>query len=106
VGSKPIDYYEANAITDTFGKNPQKPYITTFKPYVGHNLGSSALLETTILLLALKNNVVPPTLNSQNIDPGNNISLVQKKTEAKLRTAMKITGAFAGFNAAAIFRKT
>ena len=105
VGSKPIDYYEANAITDTFGKNPTKPYITTFKPYVGHNLGSSALLETTMLLLALKNGIVPPTLNTQNIDPRNNISLVQKKTEAKLRTAMKITGAFAGFNAAAIFRK-
>lgn len=105
VGSKPIDYYEANAITDTFGKNPKKPYITTFKPYVGHNLGSSALLETVILLLALKNNVIPPTLNSSNINPKNNISLVQETTETKLRTALKITGAFAGFNSAAVFQK-
>jgi len=106
VGSKPIDYYEANAITDTFGKNLKRPFITTFKPYVGHNLGSSALLETVILLLALRNNTVPPTLNSNNTDPRNNISLVQEKIETKLKTVMKITGAFAGFNSAAIFRKT
>lgn len=105
VGSQPIDYYESKAITDTFGANPKKPLISTFKPYVGHNLGGSALLETAILLLALKNDVVPQTLNYNNPDPKFNIPLVKEQTVAKLKTAMKICCAFAGYNAAALFRK-
>jgi 3-oxoacyl-(acyl-carrier-protein) synthase len=105
VGSQPSDYYEAKAITDCFGLTPKNPLITAFKPYVGHNLGSSALLETAALLLSLKNNIIPPTLNCENLDPKFNISLVRERMEIKFNTAMKICCAFAGFNAAAIFQK-
>lgn len=105
VGSQPIDYYESKAITDTFGKNSKKPLITTFKPYVGHNLGSSALLESVILLLALKNNYLPETLNQDNPDPKYNISLLKKGLQIKFKAAMKICCAFAGFNSAVIFRR-
>jgi len=105
VGSSSIDYYESKAITDIFGRNSKKPLITTFKPYVGHNLGGSALLETAILLLSLKNNIIPPTLNCDNIDKRFGITLVTEKIEKKLEIVMKICCAFAGFNAAAIFKK-
>ena len=105
VGSGPIDYYESKAITDTFGLNPKKPLITAFKPYLGHNLGSSALLESAALLLSLTHNTIPPTLNTETIDPRFNISLVKEKKAAELKTVMKICCAFAGFNSAAIFRK-
>jgi 3-oxoacyl-[acyl-carrier-protein] synthase II len=105
VGYQVIDYYESKAITDIFGKNPKKPLITAFKPYVGHNLGSSALLETVALLLSLKNNIVPPVLNYNNPDPKFNIALVKEPTQTKLTTVMKACAAFAGFNAAAIFKK-
>ena len=105
VGSQPIDYYESKAITDTFAKFPKKPLITTFKPYLGHNLGSSALLESVVLLLALNNNYIPETLNQENPDPKFNISLVKKGLQAKLKTVMKICCAFAGFNSAVIFKR-
>ncbi len=105
VGSKPIDYYEARAITDVFGTNPAKPLITTFKPYLGHNLGSSALLETAVLLLSMTNGIVPATLNQENSDPGLKIDLVKENKKAKITTAAKICCAFAGFNSAAMFRK-
>lgn len=105
VGSRIIDYYEAKAITDVFGLNPDRPLITTLKPYVGHNLGASALLETAILLLSLKNNVVLPTLNCQNPSPEFNISLVKKKIETEFKIVMKICCAFAGYNAAAVFKR-
>lgn len=105
VGSQPIDYYEAKAITDTFGANPKKPLITTFKPFVGHNLGASALLETAIMLLSLQSNIIPPTLNCENPDPKFNISLVKEMAKKELKTAMKICCAFAGYNAAMVFRK-
>jgi 3-oxoacyl-[acyl-carrier-protein] synthase II len=105
VGSQSIDYYEAKAITDIFGLNPASPLITTFKPYVGHNLGGSALLETAILLLSLENETVLPTLNSENVNPGFNISLVKDKLNAKVKTAMKICCAFAGYNSAVVFKR-
>lgn len=105
VGSQVIDYYESKAITDTFGLNPEKPLITTFKPYIGHSLGASALIEAAAMILALKNNIVPPTLNTENIDPKFNISLVKEKKTTKLKTAIKTCCAFAGFNSAAIFKK-
>jgi 3-oxoacyl-(acyl-carrier-protein) synthase len=117
VGSQPIDYYEAKAITDVFGvypmryqklshgASPKRPFISTFKPYVGHNLGASALLETAILLLSLKNDLIPPTLNCKNLDSKFNISLVKEKTKIKVKNAMKTCCAFAGYNAVAVFRK-
>lgn len=105
VGSSPIDYYKSKALTDVFGKNPKSPLITTFKPYVGHNLGGSALLESAILLLALQNNTIPETLNCEKVDPRFNINLVQEQTKKKLKTVMKTCSAFAGFNAAAVFKK-
>jgi len=105
VGSGPIDYYESKAITDIFGKNPISPLITAFKPYVGHNLGGAALLESIILLLCLDNNIVLPTLNYANPDSRFNVSLVQNKVKKSISFAMKSCCAFAGYNAAAIFKK-
>ncbi len=100
-----IDRYEAKALTDVFGENPQKPLITTFKPYIGHNLGGSALLETAILLLCLDNNVILPVLNTKEVAPKTKIDIVKEKVNKKLRTVLKTCCAFAGFNAAAVFRK-
>jgi 3-oxoacyl-(acyl-carrier-protein) synthase len=105
VGSQAIDYYESKAITDVYGKSPRKPLITTFKPYVGHNLGGSALLETAILLLSLKKNTILPTLNCENIDPKFNISLVKEHMDARLNTVIKICCAFAGYNSAVVFKR-
>ena len=53
VGMKITDNYEANAFNSIF-KKKNKPIYSAFKPYVGHNLGGSSLLETVITLLALK----------------------------------------------------
>ena len=105
VGSAPIDYYEAKAINEVFSSDINKLLISTFKPYIGHNLGGSALLETAILLLCLEHNVVLPTLNRSKPDPRYKLNLVREKQSVELKTVMKTCCAFAGFNAAAIFRK-
>jgi 3-oxoacyl-(acyl-carrier-protein) synthase len=105
VGSQVIDYYEAKAVTDTFGLNPKKPLVTAFKPYVGHSLGASALLESAALILSMNNNYVPAVLNCENLDPKFNIPVVTKPQNASINTAMKICCAFAGFNSAAVFKK-
>ena len=103
VGTKITDRYEAKTINDVFGKNT--PLISAFKPYVGHNLGGSALLETAILLLVLQKNLIPPILNCQEIDPEISVNIVQKETKKNLNTVLKICCAFAGYNGASIFRK-
>jgi 3-oxoacyl-(acyl-carrier-protein) synthase len=105
VGSQSIDYYESKAITDVFGVNPPTPLITAFKPYVGHNLGGSALLEAAMLLLSMDNETVLPVLNYNNPDSKFNISLVKEIQESKTNIAMKICCAFAGYNAAAVFKR-
>jgi 3-oxoacyl-(acyl-carrier-protein) synthase len=105
VGTSIIDYYEAKAITDIFGLNFKKPLVTAFKPYIGHNLGGSTLAETAILLLALENNLIPPVLNTKEVDRRFNISLVKEKISKEIKTVLKISCAFAGYNAATIFRK-
>ena len=103
VGIKITDRYEAKAITDIFGEN--KTPVTAFKPYVGHNLGGSAILETIILLIAMQKNLIPATLNCASLENKYNIPVVRKSTKKPLKTAMKLSCGFAGYNAAAIFRK-
>ncbi len=105
VGSNIIDYYEARAIEDVFGGLSQRPMISAFKPYFGHNLGGSALLETIVLLLALENSLIPPTLNSQGDQQKIRISLVDSAKKKNIQFAMKTCCAFAGYNSAAIFKK-
>lgn len=105
VGSRIIDYYESKAITDMFGQNSRRPLVTVFKPYVGHTLGASALLETAILLLSFKNETVLPALHSENMHPDYRFSLVRQNEKVKLNKVMKICTAFAGYNAAAIFAR-
>jgi len=105
VAIKVTDGYEAKAITDIFGKNPEKPLITAFKPYVGHNLGGSAILEIIILLLSMEKNLIPPTLNCEEVEPKYNIELVRELTPYSLNTAMKLSCGFAGYNGAVVFRK-
>ena len=105
VGVGITDEYEAKAVTAVFGKNPRRPFVNAFKPYVGHNLGGSALLESIILLLSLHHNIILPTLNCEPIDQKLGIQLVTKPVLTELKTSLKICCAFAGYNAATVFRK-
>lgn len=105
VAIKATDAYEARAISNIFSRNPRKPHVTAFKPYVGHNLGGSALLESIILLLSLEHNTVLPTLNCDDAEPRYGIDITRQLTSHPLNTAMKLSCGFAGYNAAVIFRK-
>lgn len=105
VAIKVTDGYEAKAITDIFGKNSEKPLITAFKPYVGHNLGGCGVLESIILLLSLEKNLIPPTLNCDEVDEKRNIKLVRELMPYSLNTAMKLSCGFAGYNGVATFKK-
>jgi 3-oxoacyl-[acyl-carrier-protein] synthase II len=105
VGIKITDKYEAEAITKIFGKNQKKPAVSAFKPYIGHNLGGSALIELIILLLGMENNLIPATLNSDLMEEKYSLNLIRKNTNYKTIIALKLSCGFAGYNGAVIFKK-
>lgn len=100
-GTPSSDYYEARAISDVFGK--LNVPVTALKPFVGHNLGGSNLMELAILLFSLGKNVIPPILNTKSTNSG--LSLVIEERKDDVNIFMKTCCAFAGYNAAGIFRK-
>jgi 3-oxoacyl-[acyl-carrier-protein] synthase II len=105
VGSSVIDYYESQAITGIFGKYHKNAFLTTFKPYIGHTLGASALMELAIMLLCMKEDTVLPTLNCANMDKRHCLRINDKIQKRKIGVALKTCTAFAGNNASVVFSK-
>jgi 3-oxoacyl-[acyl-carrier-protein] synthase II len=105
VGTTITDGYEAKAISKIFGKKPDRPIISALKPYTGHTLGSTALLETAIMLIGMRENKVPATLNCDNIDSALGINILRETISADVKIAVKTACGFAGFNGAGIFKK-
>lgn len=103
VGTPSSDYYEAKAITDVFGEF--KVPVTALKPFAGHNLGGSNLMELVILLLGLEKKMIPPILNTKNLNSNLGLSLIREEKKDNVKVFMKTCCAFAGYNAAGIFRK-
>lgn len=106
VGIGVADRYEADALGSIFKDNKNRPVYSAFKPYVGHNLGGSALLETVILLLAMKNNILPPLLNCDKKNKKIDLNLLTEKSKKmKINVALKTSSAFAGFDAAILLKR-
>ncbi|MFC1703562.1 beta-ketoacyl-[acyl-carrier-protein] synthase family protein [Candidatus Omnitrophota bacterium] len=104
VGIKVTDAYEAKAITEIFGKKP-KNLVSAFKPFIGHNLGGSAIAETIITLLSMQKGIVPPTLNCDDVEDKYHIALVKALIKKQLNIVMKLSCGFAGYNGSVIFKK-
>lgn len=110
------DRIEARTIHQIFGRGDpsrigqdSRPYISAFKPYVGHNLGGSSLVELIILLLSMQNNLIPPTLNTEEVDPELEIDLCRGNWPVaptkEIQIVAKMSSGFAGYNAVGIFKK-
>lgn len=99
------DKYEALTINEIFRGSSKLPMISAFKPFVGHNLGGSALTELIILLLSMKDNYVPATLNYTEQDPELNIAISPEMASADIHTVAKMSTGFGGYNAVALFGK-
>jgi 3-oxoacyl-(acyl-carrier-protein) synthase len=106
IGTVVTDEYEARAIGKVFGQRSDMPFITALKPYIGHTLGSSAMLESAILLMAMDGDTVPATLNCGDRDDKIGLNVVDEtRPRAGIKTALKTACGFAGFDGACVFRK-
>jgi 3-oxoacyl-(acyl-carrier-protein) synthase len=105
VGTSVTDKYEADAIGTVFGEYAKKPFVTALKPYFGHTLGSTAILETTVMLMAMRAGRIPPTLNCDKVDESLKVNILKEaRSDIKIRFAVKTACGFAGFDGACVFK--
>ncbi len=98
------DTLEAHAIRNLFGK--QIPVSST-KSMTGHLLGGAGGLEAGITVLALRDQILPPTINLENQDPGTeNMDFVPNQArKVQVEYAMSNSFGFGGTNGALLFRR-
>jgi 3-oxoacyl-(acyl-carrier-protein) synthase len=99
------DLYEARGITRVWGEWPSAPQVVALKPFFGHALGASALLETCALLALLEAQRLPGTPGFSRRDPRLAVAPRTAAGPAAFDTVLKMANGFAGFNAAALFRR-
>ena len=102
------DVAELKAIGQVFGEHAPNININSTKSMTGHLLGAAGAIEAIASILAMKYNLVPPTINhstvDENIDPRLNLTL-NKAQEREVNVAMSNTFGFGGHNACVLFKK-
>ena len=102
------DISELKAVTRLFGSDSSRLSISATKSMTGHLLGAAGAIEAIASVLAVKEGIVPPTINVENLDPEicTNINLTLGQSQKKpVQFAMSNTFGFGGHNATAIFKK-
>lgn len=100
------DKFETQAIKAVFGQYAHKVSISSTKGTTGHSLGAAGGLETIACIMALKNSIVPPTLNLDNPDPECDLDYTPNRAvEKTIKTAININLGFGGHNGVLIIKK-
>lgn len=107
--STPVgDIAEPKAIVRLFGEHAYNIAINATKSMHGHLLGAAASIEAIATVLAIRNNVVPPTINHFNDDPEIDTRLnfcFNKKVEREVKVAICNSFGFGGHNVCVVFKK-
>lgn len=100
------DVCETNAFKLALGEDAYKAHISSIKGSIGHMLGAAGAVEAVATVLALKNGIVPPTINLDEIDPECDLNYTPNKpVKADLTIAMSDSLGFGGHNSCVVFRK-
>jgi len=98
------DKFETMAIKTVFGDYAKKVPISSTKSMMGHALGAAGGLEGAICVLAIKEGVIPPTINYQEPDPDCDLDYVPNEARSqKVQTALSNSLGFGGHNASILF---
>ena len=99
------DKFETMAMKSVFGEHAYDMPISSTKSMTGHLLGASGALEAAITVMALKNQIAPPTINLRNSDPDCDLDYTPGSLrQATITTAMSNSFGFGGHNASLIFQ--
>jgi 3-oxoacyl-[acyl-carrier-protein] synthase II len=99
------DAIETVAIKRTFGDQAKKIPVSSTKSMTGHVLGGAGGLEAGISVLALRGQILPPTINYENPDPACDLDYVPNQArKANIRYALSNSFGFGGTNASLVFK--
>lgn len=102
------DISETSAIVNLFGEDAYKLNISSTKSMTGHLLGAAGAIEAIAAILAVQNDIVPPTINHFTDDPAFDPKLnftFHTPQKRLVRAALSNTFGFGGHNASVIFKK-
>ena len=104
------DISEAKAIKEVFGDAAYKLNISSTKSMTGHMLGAAGAVEAMATVLAVKNDIVPPTINHEDDDRDPEIDYdlnftFNKAQKRVVRAGLSNTFGFGGHNACVVFKK-
>jgi 3-oxoacyl-[acyl-carrier-protein] synthase II len=105
--STPVgDISESNAIKEVFGEYADNINISSTKSMTGHLLGAAGAVEAIACILAMKNSLVPPTINHKVADPDCDLNYTfNKAVSREVNVAISNTFGFGGHNASLVFKK-
>ena len=102
------DIAEARAIVRLFGEDAYKLNISSTKSMTGHLLGAAGAAEAIATILSVVNDVAPPTINLNTLDPeiDQKLNFTPNKAQQRtIRAALSNTFGFGGHNATVVFKK-
>ena len=102
------DIAETKAIKSLFGEHSYSLNISSTKSMTGHLLGAAGVVETIACVMALKNNIIPPTINHETFDPEIDEKLnltLNKAQKREVNYALCNTFGFGGHNASLLVKK-
>jgi len=100
------DRMETLAIKKVFGEHAAKLAVSSTKSMTGHLLGGAGGLEAGITVLALRDQILPPTINLDKPDPECDLDYVPNQSrQAPVEYALSNSFGFGGTNAALLFRR-
>ncbi len=100
------DEIELGAVTRLLGEHAKNLTMSSTKSAVGHLLGAAGAVEAIFSILAMRDNIAPPTINLENPSVETEIDLVPNKAKAKeINVALSNSFGFGGTNASLVFKK-
>jgi beta-ketoacyl-acyl-carrier-protein synthase II len=100
------DVCETEAVKTVFGDYARKVAISSTKGATGHMLGAAGAVETAVCVLAIKNGIVPPTINYQTPDPACDLDYVPNTArQMPVNAIVNNSFGFGGHNASVIAKK-
>ncbi|MEH6924264.1 beta-ketoacyl-ACP synthase II [Bacillus altitudinis] len=100
------DKFETMAIKEVFGEHANQLAISSTKSMTGHLLGAAGGVEAIFSVLAIKDSVIPPTINLETPDEECDLDYVANEARSKeVQVALSNSLGFGGHNATIIFKK-